>query len=405
MITDMDVKQFLDLQNYDIRIEKNGRWIDQKCTPDVVNIIADCVMQYIFDFDNPEYFSSVDIWHYKYTKENVRDIFNKPSTEHELSRNEYDKFFAQPLEMLANAKVLSKSKKGNKNIYSVNDIDVLEYISLHERNALKFITNYCKRVLIDSNIWNWFEKFFYIQTQDAYLNLKDNFEEFIILNTPINGNIEVRRIFTKVINPLAYTLRKRGTSRGRISKYPITYSELMYNRENFRDSIHSKPKGMTRQEWIKQRQVKINTKYFKYQSIKAKKYLRKFNDQFRNSISELNDDYSAGAAIHMHHIFPEHQYPEISMLLENLIALTPSQHMTKAHPMGNTQRVDLFYQELLLKTKANSIEENLLDQNVDTVYTFDSFIEVLNVGFGSRYEVDENDFVTAMSIISNHYAQ
>lgn len=92
MITDMDVKQFLDLQNYDIRIEKNGRWIDQKCTPDVVNIIADCVMQYIFDFDNPEYFSSVDIWHYKYTKENVRDIFNKPSTEHELSRNEYDKF-------------------------------------------------------------------------------------------------------------------------------------------------------------------------------------------------------------------------------------------------------------------------------------------------------------------------
>mgnify|MGYP003618355956 FL=1 len=133
--------------------------------------------------------------------------------------------------------------------------------------------------------------------------------------------------------------------------------------------------------------------------------MRKFNDQFRNSTSELNDDYSAGAAIHMHHIFPEHQHPEISMFLENLIALTPSQHMTKAHSMGNTQRVDLLYQELLLKTKANSIEENLFDENIDTIYTFDNFIEVLNVGFCSKYEVDENDFVTAMSIISNHYAQ
>ena len=139
MITEMEVKQFLTLQNYDIRIEKNGRWIDQKCTPDVVNIIADCVMQYIFDVDNLEMFSSVDIWHYKYTKENIRDIFNKPSTEHGLSKNEYDKFFAQPLEMLANAKVLNKSKKGNKNIYSVNDVDILEYISLHERNVSRAI--------------------------------------------------------------------------------------------------------------------------------------------------------------------------------------------------------------------------------------------------------------------------
>lgn len=403
MITETEVKQFLALQNYDIRLEKNGRWIDQKCTPDVVNIIADCVMQYIFDSDNPEFFSSVDIWHYKYTEENIRDIFNKPSTEHGLSKNEYDKFFAQPLEMLANAKILSKSKKGNKNIYSINELDILEYVSLHERNALKFISNYCERVLIDSDIWNSFENFFYIQTQDAYLKMKDHFEYFIISNTPINGITEVRRIFTKIINPLAYTLRKRGTSRGRISKYSITYSELMYNRENFRDSNQFKPKDMTRQEWDKQRKVKINIKYFKYQSTKAKKYLRKFNDQFRNGISELNDEYSAGVAIHMHHIFPEHQYPEISMLLENLIALTPSQHITKAHPMGNTHRIDLLYQELLLKTKANSIEENLFQENGDTIYTFDSFIEVLNVGFGSRYEVDENDFITAMSIISSHY--
>ncbi|QQC72533.1 hypothetical protein I6I20_07155 [Lactococcus garvieae] len=279
----------------------------------------------------------------------------------------------------------------------------MEYISLHERNALRFISIYCEKVLKDSGIWHLFSDFFDIQSQDAYLRLKDTFEEFIIANTPINGNLEVRRIFTKIINPLAYSFRKQGTCRGRISKYAITYSELMYNRENFRDANQSKPKGMTRQEWNRQRKVKINIKYFKYQSRKAKKYLRKFNDEFHNGVSEVNDEYSAGAAIHMHHIFPEHQYPEISMLLENIIALTPSQHMTKAHPMGNTQRIDLLYQELLLKTKAMSIEENLLNESVDTIYTFDNFIEVLNVGFNTTYEVAQNDFVTAMAIISEQY--
>ncbi|QQC72532.1 hypothetical protein I6I20_07150 [Lactococcus garvieae] len=116
MITENDIKQFLAIKDYDIRVDKNGRWIDQKCTPDVVNIVADCVIQYVFDPKNSEDFSSADIWHYQYTEYYIRDIFNKPSTEHGLSRREYDKFFAQPLEMLANAKVLSKNKKGNKNI-------------------------------------------------------------------------------------------------------------------------------------------------------------------------------------------------------------------------------------------------------------------------------------------------
>lgn len=405
MITENDIINFINTNNYDIRKSNNGRWFDQKCTPDVINIVADCVYQYIFDSENSESFSSADIWHYKYTKENVEDIFNKPSTEKKLSRNEYDKFFAQPLEMLANAKILSKSKIGNRNIYSVDNIDILEYISLRERNALKFAIIYCKKVLKDSDIWGLFEIFFETQTQSAYLYMKDGFENFIIKNTPINGRTEVRRIFSKVVNPLAYNFRKKGTFRGRISRKIITYSELMYNRENFRDVNHDKPKGITRKEWNEQYKNSVNIKYFKYQSSKAKKYLRKFNNEFRNGISEVDDQYAAGNATQIHHIFPEYLYPKISMFPENLIALTPTQHMTKAHPLNNTQRIDSEYQEILLKAKVRSIKENLFNENVETIYTFDNLVEVLNVGFNANYEVNENDFDTVMAIITEYYSQ
>ncbi|MCJ0563250.1 restriction endonuclease, partial [Enterococcus cecorum] len=144
--------------------------------------------------------------------------------------------------------------------------------------------------------------------------------------------------------------------------------------------------------------------YYKYQAIKAKRFLREFNDRYRNRKSELLDEFSAGDATQMHHIFPEHEYPEISMYLENLIALTPTQHLTKAHPKNNTHRIDPTYQELLLKAKAGSIKDNIFNVDEETIYDFNNFVEVLNVGFDKNYIVDDNDFVTVMMIINQYYA-
>ncbi|HLS67300.1 MAG TPA: hypothetical protein VK029_09960 [Pseudogracilibacillus sp.] len=404
MLTEREIITFLEQHDYDIRENNNGRWIDQKCTPDVVNIVSDCVIQYTSDDGNEE-FTSVDIWRSPYAEEFVRDIFNKPSTQSELSRNEYDKFFAQPLELLANAEVLHKTKRGNRNYYRVQNEDILEYISLRERNSLLFIKEYCEKVLRDSDIWEPFENFFTIQTKEAYYSLKERFENFIIAHTPINGVTEVRRIFTKIVNPLAYARQKRGTSRGRISKYAITYAELMYNRENFRDLHADKPKGVTRNEWKEERKQEMNLNYFKYQSLKAKRFLKSYNDEYRARASEYDDEFSIGEATHIHHIFPESEFPEISGHYENLIALTPTQHLTKAHPANNTHRIDAAYQEQLLKAKARIIEENINDPQAEKIYSFANFVEVLNTGFNTDYVVEENDFAKVNEIISRFYEQ
>ena len=55
--------------------------------------------------------------------------------------------------------------------------------------------------------------------------------------------------FLKVINPLAFKLKKLGTEKGRISKFTITLNDLQYNLSNWRDELSGKDKSATRSEY------------------------------------------------------------------------------------------------------------------------------------------------------------
>ncbi len=404
MLTQQAITDFCDQYDYDIRKSGNGRWIDQKCAADVVTVIADCIYNYV-SADVHEIFTTADIWHCQYTVENVEAIFKKPGVENRAARSEYDKFFQQPMEMLANAGVLKKIKRGNRNYYQVNQFEVLEYIALRERNALFFLKTYIEKVLYDSGLSPAFEKFFQLQTKDAYKAVKDAFSTFIINSTNINGTLECNRIFIKVLNPLAYFKNSRGTERGRLSRQAITYDMLMYNRNNFRDLYADKPKGVTRKEYAAAHPVEVNEAYYHYQSAKAKKFLRLFNDQVRAGQTEHPEPaHMADKATHMHHIFPEAGYPEICSYLENIIALTPTQHLNYAHANGHTREIDRQYRHLLLLSKADRIRENLTDAKAEKIYEFSNFLFVLHIGFDddSILEIADMDFCAVVNAINTH---
>lgn len=367
---------------------------------------VDCIYNYALQ-DEDGIFTSTEIWHYDYTVENVEAIFKKPGVENKAARSEYDKFFQQPMEMLANANVLTKTKRGNRNFYQVNNMEVLEYIALRERNALFFLKTYIEKVLRDSGIYSDFEAFFGTQTRAAYQQLKEAFSSFIIRNTKINGIVECNRIFIKVLNPLAYFNNSCGTEKGRLSDQIITYDMLMYNRNNFRDVYADKPKGVTRKEYAATYSAEVNEAYYHYQSAKAKRFLRLFNDQNRSGQTEhLEAAHMLDKAIHMHHIFPEANYPEICYYLENIIALTPTQHLNYAHPNGHTQEIDEQYQHLLLLSKADRIYENLTDTAAEKIYEFSNFLFVLSVGFDNDdvLEIADMDFGAVINAINVHYA-
>lgn len=405
MLTQQAIIDFCSQYDYDIKKTGNSRWIDQKCAADVVTVVADCIYNYALQNESV-IFTSPDIWHYNYTVENVEAIFKKPGVENEAARKEYDKFFQQPMEMLASANVLRKIKRGNRNYYQINNMKILEYIAIRERNALFFLKTYIEKVLRDSGIYSDFEAFFRTQTKSAYQHVKEAFSSFIIRNTKINGVVECNRIFIKALNPLAYFNNSCGTEKGRLSDQIITYDMLMYNRNNFRDIYADKPKGVTRKEYATTHPVKVNEAYYHYQSEKAKRFLRLFNDQNRGGQTEhLETDHMCDKAINMHHIFPKAAYPEICYYLENIIALTPTQHYNYAHPKGNTQEIDEQYQHLLLLSKVDRIYENLTDVSVEKIYEFSNLLFVLNVGFDNDdiLEITDMDFCSVINAINVHY--
>lgn len=399
--SEKDLKKFVNQYDYDIRKSGNARWIDQKCTADVLSIIADCIINFMPN-NNEEYFSSKDIWYNDYTIKNVENIFRKAKVDGKSSINEYDKFFQQPMELLSYANVLLKKKIGSRNFYKINNKDLLEYIALRERNALTFLQIYIEKVLHDSELWSFFENFFKYQSNTHFTKLKNTFETFTITYTKINKELECRRIFTKILNPLAFKNNTKGTSMGHLSKDKISYDELMYNRDNFRDIYSKKPKGITRKEYEKDLKINPNPNYYKYLSQKAKRFLRLFNWEQRNGKSEIKC-YSLDEekTIHIHHIFPEADFPEISFYYENLIALSANQHFVYAHPNGNTHSINTDFQQTCLLAKTESIKENILHSDA-IIYDFKKFMYVLNTGFDTDAysEIENLDFDGVITKIS-----
>ena len=402
--TEADINDFLNQHDYDIRKSHDARWIDQKCTMDVVSLIADCILQFT-SLDTTKEFTVADIWHNKYTVDNVQQIFAKPNPD-KKAENEYDKYFGQPIKLLGYSRILNCDVRSGRNYYTINNYELLEFISIRERNAFTFLCCYIEKVLKDSGIYTMFEEFYEKPNNDTYLHVKKGFSSFTIKNTPINGEVECNRIFIKVLNPLACKYRTLGTVKGRLSKDNITFDMIAYNQRNWRDLYSEKPKDMTRVEYEKTLPAQDEDKMTTYRINKAKQFIRAYNDKYRNGRTELIEkNHMQDLASQIHHIFPVAYYPEIADFYENLIALTPTQHYTYAHPNNNTQYVDRMYQYFCLIAKAGNIKENLTNKELPTIYSFDDFKYVLNVGLETNEfdEVEDMDFDGLTRLIDMFY--
>jgi hypothetical protein len=106
----------------------------------------------------------------------------------------------------------------------------------------------------------------------------------------------------------------------------------------------------------------------------------------------------------MHHIFPKSRFPYISFEYENLIALSPSQHYLCAHTNNDTHTINRAYQKVILNEKTKRIKENIENKHVQTIYSYDNLIKVINEGFTKDYETIDNNYSTVKSIIAEIYA-
>lgn len=409
-----DIQHFCDNNNYDLRLNPVGgsRWIDQKCTPDVVWSISDFVLNYLEQNGDEAEFTAKDIWNSEYAEQTIAETFSKPGTTEQSAKREYDKVFGQPLRMLCFAGIIYDVLPGVRHKYRVARKDILEFIAKNDLNSLRFLQTYIESVLKQSDLWNVFNDLFNNQDTNHFSILKTIFSNFYHEHTSIVGSLEINRIFPKVLNPVAYKYQKKGTIKGKLSTNIITRSDLMYNRDNFRDVYKDKPRGITRQDWLLfNPKIDIRKGYFVQMMCKAKKNLGDSIRTYRNNISELTtfDDahIDMEPARQIHHIFPKNEFPEIMHYMENLIALTPNQHFLFAHPNNNTRIINTEAQKDLLIAKTYSIKHNLTCGTEEPLYEFRNFLFVLKTGWDdeSVSEIAENDYADVIHAINVHYAE
>ena len=269
-------------------------------------------------------------------------------------------------------------------------------------NAIYFLNEYIKKVLKDSEIYDKFEIFFEKQDNTSYSELRKKFIDFTIENTKINKEKECGRIFIKVLNPLAFSKRKKGTEKGYISKGIIKFSDIQYNRVNWRDELSGKEKDKTRIE--SESDISKKIALINYTVNKAKKNMRNYNDKIYFGESEVFDENERVKATQVHHIFPQSEFPKIADYLENLIVLTPNQHFSMAHPDNKTRYIDRDFQYICLISKFSKIFESLVLRKED-FYDFNNYKEVLNIGLETREFtcIEDNDFFEIMNKIDIFY--
>lgn len=411
----------------DIRIKGNNpRSFDQKVQPDILYIIAKCILKYckntsknkdefthdflkivnddkinletdevdkiitilnkeknISKYNLKKQFTIRDIWKSKYANDLIEEIFNKPSPQDKKAQNEYDKFFSQPINFLAFFEILDFEVNKKTRKFFISKINLLEYIASNERNSYMFIVECIKSFNKSNDLELYFNDFFQNQNQQYYSILKDNFVNYLIKNTNIAKITEPRRIFIPIINTLAYHFKKKGTDKGRMSSLNIQFENLKYARVNFRDQITNKERNITRKQWEPVYLENINEdEAISREEARSKKLVK----DRHNKISEYSGEKDANQT---HHMFPRTYFKKLSSYKENLINLTPNEHFQKAHPYNNTQEINKDFQIELLLCKLNKSIKQSVEVN-DGFYDLNKFIEVLNIGFSINLPLNMN---------------
>ena len=368
------INEYLNQFDLDIRKSKNARFVDQKCTPDIVCFVADCVMNLIA---TKPIFVINDVWDTQYFIQNTRVIFNKPWANDKKAYNEYNKVLSQPLKLLAYAHILNEEMINGLLTFSVANEDLLDYISRKDRNAYNFLYCYFMKVMSDSGFIKYFDEYAKNSATNpvaARDEIYDRYFRLINGNTPSHSRLDITRMFHKIFNVYAAEHHLRG-SNGRIAYY----SDLMYNRKNWRDK--KKDKTITRQEAMSPDKIEKQEAINSYYVQKAIALIRKIQ-----TVSEVNDSWGNGEATQVHHIFPKSQFPQIAYYVENLILLTATQHNTKAHPNNKTQQINKDYQLVCLLAKADTIEKSLLKYG-EKYYRKESFVHVINTGLKTDFSI------------------
>ncbi len=359
-----------------------GIHYEQKITPDLLWCVAHVILDLIKD--NPDkIFTDKDIRESPIFNSLMQNYFCKAPQED--AENEYNKVSSYQLGFFTFAGILEQVDSRPKK-YKVNNQEALSYIAVNDLSASHFLSEYTEKFIRDNGLGQVFENYRVNPNQDNYIKAKEAYWNWARAHTAMRGTDRrhTYRVFNKMFNVFCYKNRLPGQASSRVITGPCPYSFLIYNRTNFRD--RDMPSGMTRQQYKDEILSEINQEGVVETLLQKAKDALKAKHDNNSEITDPALDYYANRGVHVHHILPKHSYPQFSLSKENLICLTPGQHLSLAHIRGNTQMINLGFQIICLKKKFEKIKISI--QAGDGFYDLKEFIKIINTNF--NWTISEN---------------
>lgn len=380
----MDFKEYFQNRSL-VKIPNTGIHFEQKITPDLIWCVSHVVLNLI-ENNTGKIFTDKDVRESELFNSLMRDYFSKAPQEN--AENEYNKVSSYQLGVLAFAGILEQIS-GRPKKYRVANIDALKFIAVNDFNAANFLCEYTEKLILDNGLSDFFENYKRNPNQENYLRVKEAYWNWAKTHTAIKGDDKrhTYRVFNKIFNVYCYKHRIPGEDGSNITEGPCPYSFLIYNRTNFRDK--DMPAGMTRQQYHEQVLSDIE------QGGVVETLLQKVKDTVKaqhGNDSEIKDPsygYSVNSGVHVHHILPRNSYPQFSLTKENLISLTPGQHLSLAHVEANTKVISPTFQIICLKKKFEQISKSINENN--NFYDLKEFIKVINTCF--NWDLSENSTI------------
>ena len=373
---------------------------DQKTSCfDVMSIIAESVLHFTEE-DHDRQFSRHELQGDPFSDGIVRENLGKPDIT--MTSNEYDKFFQQPLNVLAHAGILSVNKAGRPHQFRVENREFLTILAQQETQARQFNAVFTEKYFRGSGLERQLENFILVArdhgTDDqekkyALSALRDAHNQLILDNTPSRVDnpptTNARRIFWPALNCIAQRYGIRGGRRGQLSQEVILPDNLRYGgEENSRD--FGKRRDETRTEWAERLAIQGNANRvlnrLMNQNMAAieRKYARR--SQF-----DLENNGQAGTQVH--HILLRSANlggnPRFQAHAENMIILQAVQHQ-RTQPQGFQRPPDPIFQAELFICNSFYIERSI--ENGEDFYTKENFVQLLNAAYDGDPFNDNQSF-------------
>lgn len=359
-----------------------GVHYEQKITPDLLWSVAHVVLDLIKD-NSDLVFTDRDVRESSIYNSLMQDYFSKAPQED--AENEYNKLSSYQLDVFVFAGILEQIGNRPKQ-YKMNNQEALEYIAVNDFNAVNFLGEYTEKFIQDNGLGDVFENYHQNPNQDNYLRAKEAYWNWAREHTAVKGDDRrhTYRVFNKIFNVFCYKNRLPGEEASNIIAGPCPYSFLLYNRTNFRDK--DKPSDMTRQQYYKEVLSEIEQEGVVETLLKKVKDVVKLRHGNDSEIREEDLGYTPNSGVHVHHILPRHSYPQFSLSKENLISLTPGQHLSHAHIEANTKTINPEFQIVCLKKKFEHIKTSVVSG--DNFYDLKEFIKIININFNGTLSED-----------------